>query len=1692
MKSELYLCGKLIDMTDVISFPLNKTFENMSNPTDIVNEWSKTIHLPITKENNDILANAFRLDRTVLAKYGAQENISQYLDPTKKIPFTLINNGDLLIRGYAKLSLSDYSIKDKFYTINLYGDLGDLFQKMLNFAASIDRCPKLENDEDTGKSDIWTDDNRTNLQSYAVAISKEDGQIADDIKRDQIARGNESSFKYDWYDSRYLIDDHMSGDYVLNNEYIDACWKNEPSKKAEDVDLHRAPTLAEISDGEFEDFLTQDEIDELDDETKTFYYECVNSYNYKKAKNDTNIIGFMPTHHGFPNDFDGTLMQYQEESPLTFTIGYTQWGVQKRTEGKGYGLGDNPFLVSTSIEDYIEEEANKAGKEWNAADLVGDGLSEEQIGQFVSWQQKPYIYFNKLFQMFQYVFKRDKEEFGSSLFDGYELEIDDKWTCYDEESGKYINPYWYKFVYTFDFLFNRDQTSYTKTNLIGEANPQEEKIKYNFIFDNELGNNYGYGNQGNRDDYTYYHTEVVIDSNNISSSGDVPQQTLSLDGYYWMVLPVEVGSPGAGWGNNQVPNYIPLPKSQGGYSPKEIFHIGQWNNVMFLLTASIEDKEGNGVNTSMCGFRNYNFIYKKDNLGDDSEYDLQFYQIAKDIIGEKIKSIHGEMIVVDKWFTADELCDISNGKLVRMQDTYNGNNLRYIIIGMPLKALGEINVGLQDYTLKIKGGFTVEGYHNSYQGHDATRAFASLSVQNNTDNGFLFAYGGLWPTARQFDHIVQVPQYQNGFISADIFQGQWAEAKQPADTTIQGDNNLQWVDGDAFIDRMYDGDMYGKFTSDVTFLDSKHSTLVTLKNIYDAEKPLFNIILEYGKMFGLLWSVDYENKKIRLQSRFTTFNGYNETIQDWSNKVDRTKDYQITPILHQSRYLNFDYEKEDDAYHYTDYGEKYSTQYGGYKLKTGYDFTPDSEDVFKGIHTSIFSNRPVITLDDILKYTPAHPCIAKMSPLCLMDCDSKDETSPISIQNWCFRNNNISPFEVKDRKFYIVDDTPLMQSQGKYSYIDIKNVNSIFYKEITSFPSFNIVTGEYGCLFNKPMLDFTTPDEGDEKTLLAKTPNDAFIYKRIWEKWMNERYNTNNKKLTCYINLTPNEYATFEFKNFKIIDGQLFMLNRIIDFNPNNNETTKCEFVQITNPDAYLSKDQIAFTDFDVYLAGTYEESVAEKYGRYYYHISPKYWGSETTLETGDYYDGDNYITVHIDCTPETAKWTLKTYLRPTQENQEGLFGDEIPYGSGVNTIEGQGTTDITLYTYPSFYPTQYDSYDSGQPWDYNLPIAENTNIYIKAESGESKNLLPFIYQRALEFELESGIIQYVMDVDVDGKMMVNHLPFRNTPNEDIVIGFQYSFYSIVGHYTKNDGTGDIQSTYDHFIIPTNNSVVKIDNISETEDQQGVITIAGLQCYDGYYNIFQKYLSDNNRAADWDRYQPNVSECVDLSERCTFIAFKLVNKTKIDTEGIYYFSNDALYRYIEVNAPLDDYTNPLSNGQFEPDYFTGGIELLSYDDTLFDDANEWCRENLINRIKMTEFTEIPPSQFRTGRVDIGRYPMKDLHDYFYDFYTKDGWAFVLFRQPLPTEDTYNLTYTITSTEADAYGDSLLVTTNIAFNLYSIGCPDYCHIYQDNNNSFYIEVDLNDSGYERTFDVILTIPNSDIEKIITIHQYCVVQ
>lgn len=126
---KLYINGKLIDFELEPTFPVTYQQEDFSNPTIIKNSFSKTIKIDGTDNNNRIFGEIYNLDREQLYQFNTYDGA--YFNPSKRTPFELYKNAELLESGY--MQLTDISIKDKkiTYNITLYGGLGDFFYSLM-------------------------------------------------------------------------------------------------------------------------------------------------------------------------------------------------------------------------------------------------------------------------------------------------------------------------------------------------------------------------------------------------------------------------------------------------------------------------------------------------------------------------------------------------------------------------------------------------------------------------------------------------------------------------------------------------------------------------------------------------------------------------------------------------------------------------------------------------------------------------------------------------------------------------------------------------------------------------------------------------------------------------------------------------------------------------------------------------------------------------------------------------------------------------------------------------------------------------------------------------------------------------------------------------------------------------------------------------------------------------------------------------------------------------------------------------------------------------------------------------------------------------------------------------------------------------------------------------------------------------
>lgn len=344
----------------------------------------------------------------------------------------------------------------------------------------------------------------------------------------------------------------------------------------------------------------------------------------------------------------------------------------------------------------------------------------------------------------------------------------------------------------------------------------------------------------------------------------------------------------------------------------------------------------------------------------------------------------------------------------------------------------------------------------------------------------------------------------------------------------------------------------------------------TISKVWNKKYTPFDIILNYCKMNRISLSIDEVNKTINFTPVSILFTDY--SIIDYTNKVDKSKDFIIKPITWQDKYILFNSDDNKSKLG-EDYKTKYGVNYGDLKITTDYNFNANENKLYKGINTPVVSSIPTISWEDVLLdksiaiYDYGEPYVTSW------DKDNKE----ISVFGSMLFFDGLQQFHLRYSQEgivvwtpYISDDTDLQLKSQTYTYVHSKHGSKGgSYRGVSRYPRLTnkIKSGPednpyiaYN-MFNIPMEEYVAEPQSN----LPKYS----IYKFVWENYINERYNKNNKAITCYLDLKPSDVLNFKFSNFIKINNQVYMVNKIYDYNVTSIDSTKVDLISVTDPNAY-------------------------------------------------------------------------------------------------------------------------------------------------------------------------------------------------------------------------------------------------------------------------------------------------------------------------------------------------------------------------------------------------------------------------------------------------------------------------------------------------------------------------------------------
>ena len=243
---------------------------------------------------------------------------------------------------------------------------------------------------------------------------------------------------------------------------------------------------------------------------------------------------------------------------------------------------------------------------------------------------------------------------------------------------------------------------------------------------------------------------------------------------------------------------------------------------------------------------------------------------------------------------------------------------------------------------------------------------------------------------------------------------------------------------------------------------------------------------------------------------------------NWTNKIDRSKAFRLKPMSElNGRYFEYKYKQDSDFYN-ENYFKKYAQGYGDFIEDTGYEFAQDKQTA-----EIIFAATPLVGY--------------------------AEEDKVVSI---IFKKSNTQNTESEDKMDSVIR---ILQA-----------------KKVTDVISWSILNGAttlwsgttYGYAGHlddpdNPAADINFGAPKEINFTLATPYPSANLFNAFWSDYLAEISDKDSKLLSCFVRLTDADIYSLDFSRLIWIDGSLWRLNKVVDYNPMTNDTTKCEFIKV-------------------------------------------------------------------------------------------------------------------------------------------------------------------------------------------------------------------------------------------------------------------------------------------------------------------------------------------------------------------------------------------------------------------------------------------------------------------------------------------------------------------------------------------------
>lgn len=400
--------------------------------------------------------------------------------------------------------------------------------------------------------------------------------------------------------------------------------------------------------------------------------------------------------------------------------------------------------------------------------------------------------------------------------------------------------------------------------------------------------------------------------------------------------------------------------------------------------------------------------------------------------------------------------------------------------------------------------------------------------------------------------------------------------------------------------------------------DVRSGSLIKKNVLLKTDFSPCDVLLDYCKIFGLYFIKDIYSKTISIMTKNNFFTG---NVVDLNNRIDLSQDMKITPYLFETKYYLMKSE-DNDTYFSKKYKNEYNLSYGQKRINTNYNFNNETKDVYEG---TIFNN--AISVTDTSPYYRTFKNEDSLICPCWLTENTKIELYNInngeinkyekeySYNDW--KINNVIDWNVKSGYdffpktcFYSMDNnsksltdisSTLLFFNGFQDIFDAEqSITTFFWLSDDVYPMGVLNNGEMCYLYTVSERDLAgntiayrytslpqflrysidgnniaeSFDFGVPRELYIPDMNyneDATLYNKFWKNYLTDRYDVNTRKVSCYVNLTGMKINQESMKDFYFFNNCIWVMNKIENYYPNSNKTTKVEFVKVNDINNYLN-----------------------------------------------------------------------------------------------------------------------------------------------------------------------------------------------------------------------------------------------------------------------------------------------------------------------------------------------------------------------------------------------------------------------------------------------------------------------------------------------------------------------------------------